>query len=197
MLNRYLEDMSTEIKRVVVCLCLTVLSGLSVKAQKFSISADVLDYACLGTMNVDVSYAFARKWSLVAGARYNPFTFRKGDPQRQFQLRQQSYALGTRFWPWHIWSGWWFAGKLRWQEYNQGGIISRRTTEGDRYGAGLYAGYTYMLSPHFNVEFGLGVWAGMDDYRTYSCQTCGLTLDKGRRSFVLPDDLMISFAYVF
>lgn len=189
--------MSTEFKRVFICLCVFAMTSVPMKAQKFSISTDLLDYACLGTLNVDISYAFSRHWSLIAGARYNPFSFRKDDPQRQFQLRQQSYAAGVRIWPWHIWSGWWFASKLRWQEYNYGGILSRKTTEGDRLGAGLYAGYTHMLTKHLNVEFGLGVWAGADRYRTYSCQVCGLTLDEGRRIFVLPDDIMISLAYVF
>lgn len=189
--------MVNSFKRILLCIALATLSSLSIKAQKFSVSTDLLDYACLCTLNADFSYAFSRHWSVVAGARYNPFTFRKNDPQRQFQLRQQSYAVGVRFWPWHIWSGWWFAAKLRWQEYNQGGIISRSTTEGDRFGGGLYAGYTYMLTPHFNVEFGVGVWSGADIYSRYSCQTCGLTLDHGRRLFVLPDDVMISFAYVF
>lgn len=156
-----------------------------------------MGYAALGTLNLDASYAVSRHWSLTLGARYNPFTFHKGDPQRQFQSRQQSYSVGARMWPWHIWSGWWFASKLRYQEYNQGGILSRETTEGDRVGVGLYSGYTYMVSSHFNVEFGIGLWTGADFYTRYSCPTCGQTLDKGRRGFLLPDDIMISLAYVF
>ena len=91
--------------RLAVCLILSVLVSATLNAQKFSVSTDVLDYACLGTLNADFSYAFSRHWSLVAGARYNPFTFGKDGSQSQFQLRQQSYALGARFWPWHIWSG--------------------------------------------------------------------------------------------
>ena len=179
-------------------LCIPLVSGCClVRAQKVSISTNVLGYAELGTMNVDVSYALSRKWSLVAGARYNPFTFHKGDPSRQFQSRQQSYSLGARLWPWHIWSGWWFAGKLRYQEYNEGGIISRKTEEGDRFGAGLYAGYTHMLSSHFNLEFGVGLWAGLAAYRQYSCPVCGLTLSSGNKFFMLPDDFIISLAYVF
>lgn len=189
--------MSTKSIRLAVCLILSVLVSATLNAQKFSVSTDVLDYACLGTLNADFSYAFSRHWSLVAGARYNPFTFGKDGSQSQFQLRQQSYALGARFWPWHIWSGWWFAAKMRWQEYNQGGILSSRTDEGDRYGAGLYAGYTHMLAPHLNIEFGLGLWSGADVYRSYSCPSCGLTLDQGTRVFLLPDDIMISLAYVF
>jgi len=166
-------------------------------AQTFSVSTDLLGYARLGTMSIDASYAVARRWSLIAGARYNPFTYRKSDPDRQFQNRQQSYAVGMRLWPWHTWSGWWFAGKLRYQEYNKGGIISRKTEEGDRFGAGIYAGYTHMLSSHINLEFGMGLWSGLSVYRQYSCPACGLTLSSGNKFFLLPDDVMISLAYVF
>ena len=113
-----------------------LLAGSKSEAQTMSVSTNVLDYACLGTLNADVSYSLSRRWSVTAGARYNPFTFRKGDPDRQFQMRQQSYCIGARLWPWHTWSGWWFAGKLRYQEYNFGGIRSPETREGDRFGGG-------------------------------------------------------------
>jgi hypothetical protein len=134
---------------------------------------------------------------MTAGARYNPFTFRKGDPGRQFQCRQQSYSLGVRMWPWHIWSGWWFAAKLRYQEYNVGGISGPETREGDRAGIGLYSGYTYMISNHFNIEFGLGLWGGLDAYSRYDCPVCGIREDSGRKGFVLPDDVLIALVYVF
>lgn len=166
-------------------------------ARKFSVSTDILGYAQLGTMNVDASYAAGRRISLHAGARYNPFTFRQGDPQKQFQYRQQSYSFGVRLWPWHIWSGWWFAAKIRYQEYNKGGLVSLKTEEGDRFGAGLYSGYTHMLSSHFNLEFGVGLWVGHDRFRRYSCPVCGETRAQGNRFFLLPDDFMISIAYVF
>lgn len=166
-------------------------------AQNVSVSTNLLDYASLATLNVEASYAVAQHWSLVAGARYNPFTFHKGDADSQFQYRQQSYALGARFWLWHSFSGWWMSAKTRYQEYNQGGIISDVTEEGDRVGMSISAGYTYMLSRHFNLEFGLGAWGGMSWYRKYSCPVCGLTVDVGRKWFLLPDDVMISVAYVF
>ena len=176
----------------VVVLCPSLMYG-----QKISLSTNLLDYAALGTMNAEASYALSRKWSVTAGVRCNPFTFRSGDKDSQFQMRQQSYALGVRLWPWHTMSGWWFASKIRYQEYNFGGILSAQAQEGDRVGIGLYAGYTHMLSPHFNIEFGLGLWGGMDVYRRYSCPTCGITIDEGKRGFLLPDDFMISLVYVF
>ena len=137
--------------KVASVICLIALCRPA-SAQTFSVSTDLLGYARLGTMNLDASYAVSRRWSVIAGARYNPFTFRKGDPEKQFQSRQQSYAVGMRLWPWHTWSGWWFAGKLRYQEYNEGGILSITTEEGDRFGAGLYAGYTHSLT--WNLEPG-------------------------------------------
>ncbi len=182
---------------IILAVAAFILPSLKSEAQTVSLSTNLLDYACLGTLNADVSYSLSRRWSVTAGARYNPFTFRKGDPDKQFQLRQQSYSLGARLWPWHTWSGWWFAGKLRYQEYNSGGIRSLETREGDRFGAGLYAGYTYMLTSHLNIEFGLGLWSGLDVYRCYSCPVCGVTLESGKTHFILPDDIMISLAYVF
>lgn len=182
---------------IILAVAAFILPSLKSGAQTVSLSTNLLDYACLGTLNADVSYSLSRRWSVTAGARYNPFTFRKGDPDKQFQLRQQSYSIGARLWPWHTWSGWWFAGKMRYQEYNSGGIRSLETREGDRFGAGLYAGYTYMLTSHLNIEFGLGLWSGLDVYRCYSCPVCGVTLESGKTHFILPDDIMISLAYVF
>lgn len=183
-------------RRVMISVLLAC-AAISAQAQKFSLSTNILDYACLGTVNLDASCSVSRRWSLTAGMRYNPFTYMKGDPEEQMQLRQQSYALGARVWPWHTMSGWWFAGKLRYQEYSFGGVWSDETEEGDRGGMGLYAGYTHMLSKHFNIEFGIGFWGGLDVYRRYSCPVCGLLMSTGKRLFVLPDDLMISIAYVF
>ena len=186
-------------KRLFMIAAASVLMSLSVNAEsgRFSVSTNILDYARLATLNMDASYAVSRHWSVIAGARYNPFTYNEGDPERQFQYRQQSYATGVRWWSWHTWSGWWLAGKLRYQEYNVGGISSQRTEEGDRGGIGLYAGYTYMLSPHLNFELGFGMWGGMSWYRTYSCPMCGITLDSGTKWFARPDDIMMSLVYVF
>ena len=180
-----------------ISLAFMCLLPLVSEARRFTLSTNVLGYVELGTMNMDMSYALSRKWSLTVGARYNPFIFYKGDPSKQFQHKQQSYFVGVRMWPWHTWSGWWFATKGRYQEYNTGGILSRETSEGDRLGVGIYSGYTLMLSRHFNIEFGIGLWGGLDMYKRYSCPMCGLTVDAGEKFFVLPDDLMISVVYVF
>ena len=182
---------------VLVLMAILLTSSLNAKTGRFSVSTNLLDYVSLATFNIDASCAVSRHWSLTAGARYNPFTYYAGDPQKQFQYRQQSYSFGARWWLWHSWSGWWLAGKARYQEYNIGGIVSRKTEEGDRVGAGLYAGYTHMLAPHLNLEFGLGIWGGFSWYRTYSCPKCGITINESEEWFARPDDIMVSLVYVF
>ena len=168
------------------------------RAQVMSLSTNVLGLANLGTMNMEASWGFSRHWSANVGVRYNPFTFpgREGIADTM-QARQRTVAVGGRFWPWHIHSGWWLAGKAQYQEYNMGGILEAETSEGDRIGGGLTGGYTYMLSPRFNLEVGAGVWAGYETYTTYACPECGRIITRGDRPFVLPNELLLGLVYVF
>ena len=175
---------------IVLCLACHTL-----QAQELVLSTNVLGYADFGTMNIEASYSVARHWSVTGGVKYNPFTFREGEDA--VRRRQRTFSAGSRYWPWHIYSGWWPSGAIRYQEYNSGGIVSPETSEGDRFGGSFGAGYTYMLSPHFNVEFGLGLWAGYDMYTTYACPTCGRIVDKGNKYFFLPSDIIVALAFVF
>lgn len=181
------------VKHIGVLLCSLVT--ITVYGQKYSVSTNALGYLNFGTLNLEISYAPHRNWSLSAAARYNPFSFTiKGKPAR---TRQQAYSIGTRYWPWHIYSGWWVSARLQYQEYSTGGIISPETEEGDRFGAGLSAGYTYMIHPHVNLDFGIGFWSGIQQYARYGSPVCGLTVERGRKAFILPDNVVIGISYVF
>jgi hypothetical protein len=181
---------------ITLLLCLAFLPGKA-GAQDLAVSTNVLDYARLGTLNLEASLGVARHWTLNAGAKYNPFSFDKNGGEDQMQLRQRSLSLGTRFWPWHIHSGWWLSAKVQAQEYNEGGVRSLQTEEGERYGGGLGAGYTYMLHKHFNLEVGAGVWAGKNRYTVYACPVCGKETGGGERTFVRPSEILLSLIYIF
>lgn len=177
-------------------LALSVFSALPSYAQKWEISTNALDMIDLGTLNIEGGYALSQHWSLHLSARCNPFSF--GSEQKGFfQNKKQAYSAGARWWAWHTWSGMWISAKAQYMEYNSGGIVSDRTEEGDAVGGSLAAGYTYMLTPHLNIDFGLGVWAGRKYYTAYSCPRCGVTVDRGSKPFVMPNDLLISLSYVF
>lgn len=183
--------------RRIVTIGIALLLGLCVRAQNVSVGTNLIQYANYGTLNAEASVGVARHWSVGAAARYNPFSFNGGSGGQGLQNKQQAYALGVRYWPWHIYSGWWLSAMAQYQEYNRGGIKSPETTEGDRIGAGLSGGYTYMIGKHFNLEVGVGVWGGHDRYIKYACPTCGRVQDEGDKYFVMLSDILLSFAYVF
>ena len=167
------------------------------QARRFSLSTNIVDYLNLGTLNLEASYGLSRHWSLNAGVRYNPFTYNLPEKGSQMQNRKQSYEIGVRMWPWHVFSGWWVAAKAKYQEYNAGGIFSPETEEGDGYGVGFSAGYSLMLLPSLNMEFGLGFWTGMKKYTIYDCPACGQVTESGTKAFILPNELLLSLVYVF
>ena len=184
-------------RKAVLLLGACLLCGLQAGAQiNCALSSNVIDIADYGTMNLEVSYALARHWTVSAGAKYNPFTY-SDDAGNRLQRRQRLLAVGARWWPWHVWSGWWLSAKWQYQEYNTGGGSELLTSEGDRLGGGLGAGYAWMLSPRLNLDFGLGGWAGYGWTTTYACPRCGRITSSGKGFFLLPNDLLLSLTYIF
>ncbi|MBO6068954.1 MAG: DUF3575 domain-containing protein [Bacteroidales bacterium] len=178
---------------VLILLCTTSVESF---AQRWSIGTNIVDYLNLGTLNVESSVAVARHYSFNAGVRFNPWTFHYGSEDRQFENRKRCCYAGVRYWPWHIYSGWWTGLQLQYQEYNRGGLSGRHTEEGDAYGLGLSLGYTLMVHKSFNIEFGVGGWAGLTAYTAYSCPYCGEILDQGNKFFVWPNNVMVSLVYI-
>lgn len=167
------------------------------EAQEFAVSSNVFQYANLLTLNAEASISVSRHFSIDAGVLYNPFRFRLGEDKHSVNNRQRAFYGGVRYWPWHVYSGWWLSAKAKYQEYNKGGFRGPETREGDRAGAGLSFGYTYMLTSFLNLEMGAGFWSGMDSYRIYSCPMCGDTLKKGKKVFILPDNFMLALSFIF
>lgn len=166
-------------------------------AQKFQINTNAVLWMSMATINFQADYAVQQHWTVGLGAKYNPFEFPKDGGDSQMQYKQRSMSVFARWWPWHVYSGWWVCPRIQVQEYNMGGIISASTEEGMKYGGGVSAGYTYMVNPHLNVEFGMGFWGGLKNYVVYSCPKCGIRVKEGSGGFILPNDLMIGVSYVF
>ncbi|MBQ7622349.1 MAG: DUF3575 domain-containing protein [Bacteroidales bacterium] len=164
-------------------------------AQNLSVSTNLLDCLELGTLNLEASCGIGRRWTVNAGVKYNPFSY--GSGKSEFSSRQRSFDAGARFWPWHIYSGWWLGGKLRYQEYSRGGFSGPRTREGDRYGGGVSGGYSFMLTPFMNLDLGVGLWGGFDRYTVYECQRCGSVAGGGGEFFLLPNDILVTIAFIF
>ena len=182
-------------RNMILAAILFAFSALPAAGQEFGVSTNIADYANLGTLNVQASYALSRHWSLAADLKYNPFSYstREGTVRN----RQRSLSAGARYWPWHAYSGWWLSGALRYQEYNTAGLFSDGSTQGDRVGASLGGGYSYMLTPFLNLEVGAGVWSGYDSYAEYDCPDCGRKTSTGQKFFFLPAELVLALTYIF
>ena len=65
-------------------------------------------------------------------------------------------------------------------------------------GGALSLGYTFMLSKHFNLELGAGAWAGVfKEYGVWNSPNKFYVREEGRKTFILPDQVSLSFVYVF
>ena len=166
---------------------LLLVGALPLAAQRFSVGSDAVRALMLGTLSADASVAVARQYSLHAGAALNPWTFRSGNPDKQVQLRQFSLTGGVRWWPWHVYSGWWAGVDAGYMLYNAGGIFKRETEEGDAFGARVWGGYSVMLSERWNLDLGLGAWGGWKKYTRYDCPLCGVMQEQGSGVFFVPD----------
>ena len=174
-------------------LLLGAVQGL--RAQQYALSTNLADYAGGGTLNLEGSRSVSRHWTLLAGVKYNPFGYGAGG-EAHFR-KQRLLAAGARYWPWHVYSGWWLLGRLQLQEFHDAGLEERTSREGDRFGASLGAGYARMLTPHWNLDLGAGFWAGHERYVAYACLRCGQRTDAGGRIFFLPADIILSVSYIF
>lgn len=187
-------------KRIIRIIILAAVFGslsLTASAQRFSVGTNVIGWADFVTVNGEFSAAFSRHFTANLRLRYNPWTFNEGK-ENQIQNRKRSVAAGVRYWPWHIYSGWWFQADGQLQEYNRGGFFGNPATEeGLAYGGVLSFGYTLMIHENWNIEFGAGAFLGGKNYTRYSCPKCGQIEDRGDKFFFLPDDLKVSFVYIF
>ena len=123
-------------KKIAITIISLFVLSVSAFAQRFSVGTNAVDLLSLGTLEAEASVAVSQHWSFHVGAELNPWTWNAGDQKTQLQSRQNSYWGGARYWPWHVYSGWWWGADARYSVYNVGGIIKRDTQEGDAYGVG-------------------------------------------------------------
>jgi hypothetical protein len=185
--------------RLLIILTLALLSGFlnEIRAQKVSLSTNLVDWANLGTVNLEAGLSVSQHISLVAGGHYNPWSYQA--PRGYDILNQQTtgYA-GIRYWPWYVYSGWWIEAIARYSVFSKTGLWRPALEKGKSIGGGLSFGYTLMVHEHLNIEFGAGLWGGRHiDFSLYECPRCMELRERGPRNFIAPEDISISIMYIF
>lgn len=172
-----------------ILLVLSLLFFTTGRAQFYSLGANI---PALGTatVNAELSMTLDRKWSLHLPVYYNPFVFKNNKKIQNF-----SVFPGLRYWLLESYVRG-FAGvnaigskyHFSWKDYRYEGLA---------FGAGISAGYAYLLSPRWNLEVqgGIGlVWA---DYTKYRCEECGKKIANENGWYLIPNQIAISLIYLF
>ncbi len=172
---------------------------ISDSRSQFYLSTNLFDWVDFATINLDFGMPVAQRWSLVAGAKFNPWTFKptKGDYTEVYN-HQMSFSLGARFWPWYVNSGWWACAKVQYTDYAITGVWRPALDTGKGVGLSLSVGYCLMINKHINLDFGGGFWAGrMFKHTVYQSIRRMEVREDGPMNFIAINDITIGIQYLF
>lgn len=185
-------------QHILTAITTLTIFALSCQAQRFSIATNCIDWANLGTANLEFNYAVSQKVSITAGGRYNPWEYTGGKYDTPIFNKQETGYAGIRFWNWYVFSSWWISVKAQYMSFENTGLWRPALQCGKSIGGVISAGYDIMLRHNLNLEFGLGVYGGyLFDYTLYYSPQKLSVRDSGTRPFIFPDDIYISFIYIY
>lgn len=175
-----------------------VLAPTQTSAQKWAIELNTLSLADFGTISPEIGVAVSAHFTLHVGGKLNFWTFYNNDKSLKIQDQHKIGYIGFRYWPWYVFSGWWFSGKLEYLDYLSTGIWRPAVEKGRGVGGGMGFGFTKLISEHFNIDFGIGGIGGyLFQYSLNNSQTRFSIRDEGPRPFIYPDMILIGLMYIF
>ena len=191
---------TSNIYKVIIAVVLLICAPRIAEAQTtWAVSTNALSWVNLGTINAEGAVSVHDHITVNAGFVANPWKMTT-PTHVDLQNRQYGLHVGAKYWPWHTFSEWWVGAKIQYKHFRQVGLLSPNLMIGDAIGAGISGGYSVMISNHFNLDFGLGLWGGrLVKYRKYKEQYEDNTRisEQGGRNFLYLDNVMVSLVYVF
>lgn len=194
-----MKKKNTNIYRCMATALVLMCISHAAQAHRWGVSTNVLSWANLGTINAEGAVSMSQHFTLNAGCAVNPW---KSNTPTNVELMNRQYGgyIGAKYWPWHVYSEWWIGAKIQYKNFEQVGLLSSNFTKGQALGAGISAGYSFMISSHFNFDIGLGIWGGqLIEYKKYKGKTDVGTklLEDGPKGFIFLDNVIASFVYIF
>ncbi|MDO5017499.1 MAG: DUF3575 domain-containing protein [Porphyromonas sp.] len=172
-------------RSLLVWLCLLGLIAVSHRAdaQKVAVKTNFAHWALLGSPNAGVEYAVSPKMTINLEGGLNMWKYKA-----PLEIRHIVVQPELRYWFCESFNGAYIGLHAHGGKYNVGGItlpvgrlksLRDQRYEGKFYGAGIDAGYQWVLSPAVNLELNLGGGWARTDYRQFNCATCGLQTGQG------------------
>lgn len=112
----------------------------------------------------------------------------------------------VRYWFCEYRNGWFVGAHTHWAHYNVGGIklpfgifpsLEKMRYQGDLWGGGASAGYSWVISRHFDVETELGLGYARFVYDKYPCRHCSMKSDGGYYNYWGGTKLAVNLVYSF
>ena len=165
-----------------------------------------LAYAASATPNIGLEVPLGEHISLGFNAGLKPWPrwfVWDWDKTVENKWRHFLVAPEFRYWPSGIYDKLFIGTDLIYTHYNVGAVkfpfgmypdVRQKRLQGDFYGLGVFAGWSWWLSDHWRLEAEAGLGAGYAYAKEYDCAYCGLEVGRKQGPVIVPK-LGINLSY--
>lgn len=169
---------------------LGLYNGISIRTN--------LIYAASSTPNIGLEIPVNDRFSVGFNAGLKPWPrwfVWDWDKTVQTKWRHLLIAPEFRFWPSGVYEKLFVGADLIYTHYNVGAVkfpfglypsVRNNRLQGDFYGLGVFAGWSWWLSDRWRLEAEAGVGAGYADAKKYQCAYCGAEVGSQQGPVVIP-----------
>lgn len=180
------------LRKLVTISCLllaAICSPVASSAQETAVKTNGL-YWLTTTPNLGIEFGLGRQYTLELAGAYNPWTF-SCDRKMKFWLAQPE----LKYWLCEKFEGHYVGMHLHGAQFF-GGFHSKRY-DGYLAGGGFSYGYNWILSPHWNLEAGIGIGYAHLWYKESPRIPCIKCYTREHKNYVGPTKVSLSFSYIF
>ena len=184
-------------KRIFVA-CIAALICEVAFSQDISVRNNLV-WDAAGALNLGVEYPIAKHMSIGANAGLKPwprFFFWDTDYiGNTSHWKHLVLAPEFRYYTNQVYDGFFAGANFIYTHYNVGNVkfpfglypdAANYRLQGDFFGAGIFAGYSWWIGRHFRIEAEAGVGAGLAAYDKFECEHCGTRLGEESKLVLVP-----------
>lgn len=161
------------------------------------LGTNFIDWAYLGTANIWADVSVGRHFAVGLGAKFNPWEFdiHKTNP---LMARQTFAYVNVKYYPWYVFDGWHFDLLAGWQDFKDSDLAKTQNiiSKGNRVGAGLTVGYTYIICKCMNLELNAGFWAGRENSESFYTMSDSQAFKTDTKGFFRASNITIGLSWV-
>ena len=186
------------------CICTFVMmvwlaiAGSPASAQVVALKNNLF-YDAAATANLGLEWKLADRWTMGVGAGLNLWNpVKSSDPNKDLPPKWRHVLVNMEFKYWFcsVFARDFIGMNVAYSHYNMAtgmypiGWVNKDLMnyryQGDMVAAGVFYGWSWILSPHISLELEGGIDGGYAWYDKYDCARCGNKYEAERKWFVAP-----------